>query len=111
MRQVGMNGKNLLGVYYTMLALSLGSGCGKITPDGNADVALSTAPTSDAFCVEPVKSISSSVALTKDIYFVPAFDFAGIEVNGSDVNVASVEADGQSLYKLAAGATVTKISM
>lgn len=108
---VGMTGKNLMSIYYTMLALSLEGGCGKITPDGNADVSISTAPTSAAFCVEPVKSITSSVALTKDIYFVPAFDFSGIKVNSNDINVASVETDGQSLYKLAAGATVTKISM
>lgn len=111
MRQVGMTGKNLLGIYYTMLTLSLTGGCEKIIPDGNADVAISTAPTQAVFCVEPIKSITSSVALTKDIYFVPAFDFAGIKVNGTDVNVSSVEADGQSLYKLAAGATVTKVSM
>ena len=111
MRTVGMTGKNLLNVYYTMLALSLEGGCGKIAPDENADVAISTAPALDSFCVEPVKSINSSVALTKAIYFVPAFDFAGIEVNASNMNTAGVEADGQTLYKLAAGATVTKVSM
>lgn len=107
---IGVTGTNLMNYYFTMLNIGISGGVGKITPNGKGDVTLSSAPSSDALCVEPVKSITSSVALTDDVYFVPAFDFAGIKVNGSTITTTSVVADGKSLYKLSSG-SVTKISL
>lgn len=112
MRTVGVTGTNVMNYFYTVLNLTVSGGCVKITPNAKGEVTLSEAPSGDAFCVEPIKSLTSSVALTgKNIYFVPAFDFEGIKVNGSDVTITDVKADGNSLYKLAAGATVSKVSL
>lgn len=111
MRQVGMTGKNLLNIYFTMLTLALTGGCGKLTPDAKGDVSETSAPSGNTFCVEPVRSITVAASITKDIYFVPAYDFSGITINSSAVDVSDVVADGESLYKLAAAGTVTKVSM
>lgn len=111
MRQVGITGKNLLSLYFTTLAVGLASGCGKLTPDAKGDVAETSAPSGDTFCIEPVRSITVSASISKDIYFVPAFDFKGIKINGSDITTTSVVADGESLYKLAAAGTVSKVSL
>lgn len=111
MRQVGITGKNLLSFYYAILVVGLASGCGKLTPNAKGDVVEASAPSGDTFCVEPVRSITVGAAISKDIYFVPAYDFTGIKINGSNITTTSVVADGESLYKLAAAGTISKVSL
>lgn len=110
-RQVGITGINLLNFYYTTLAVGLTNGCGKLTPNAKGDVSESSAPSADTFCIEPVRSITVSAAISKDIYFVPAYDFSGIKINGSDITTTAVVADAKSLYKLASAGTVSKVSL
>ena len=107
---IGVTGTNLMSTYFTVLNIGISGGVEKITPNAKGDVTISEAPDTDAFCIEPVKSITSSVALSDDVYFVPAFDFAGIKVNGSTITTTSVVADGKGLYKLSSG-SVTKVSL
>lgn len=110
MKIVGVTGTNVLNYYFVSLNVGLNDGCGKLIPNGANEVAISTDPGKDAFCIEPVKKITTTVALTNAIYFVPAFDFNEITVNGTAVDISSVDTDAVSLYKLSAGA-VTKISL
>lgn len=107
---IGVTGTNLMSTYFTVLNIGISGGVEKITPNAKGDVTISEAPSKVAFCIEPVKSITSSVALSKDVYFVPAFDFEGIKVNGSTITTTGVVADGKSLYKLSSG-SVTKVSL
>lgn len=68
MRNIGVTGTNLMSYFYTILNISISGGCGKITPNAKGEAMLSEAPTGDAFCIEPIKSLNSSVALTGKIF-------------------------------------------
>lgn len=111
MRIVGVTGANLLNLYYVSLNAGVSGGVAAKETDGKGNVTLSADPAKATFINEPLKSLVSSAALTNDIYFVPAYDFEGIKVNGSEVTVTSVVADDNTLYKLSSGSTITKISL
>lgn len=79
--------------------------------DGDFEVAEAATP---LLASEPVKAMNFASGVTAaTIYFVPAYDYAGFEVNGAAVTATGdVEADGRTLYKatLASGAvTIEKV--
>lgn len=63
---------------------------------------------------EPVSMLNfASGVSTANVYFVPAYDYSGVKINGATVTpTGTVEADGRTLYlaSLASGAvTITKV--
>jgi hypothetical protein len=81
------------------------------TVDGQFEISEADTP---LIADEPVKSVDfASGVSTATLYFVPAFDYVGFEINGEAVvPTGEVVADGRSLYKaaLASGAvTITKV--
>lgn len=110
-RMVGVTGVNLMSLYYTAFVMANASGV-QVEPTGIDGVYdLESAPSAVAFCVEPVQSITVGAAITADIYFVPAFDFAGITINGTASDVSAVNADGKTLYKVSSAGAVTQVSL
>ncbi len=72
------------------------------------------ATTGNKIASEPVKTLNFTAA-SGTVYFIPAYDYAGISVNGSAVTpTGEVNADGRTLYKavLASGAvTITQVGV
>lgn len=70
----------------------------------------------DFIANEPVKSINITVnELTSSVYFVPAYDFTGVTINGIAATVSGmsdeVVADGRSLYAMSyQGSNVVKFT-
>lgn len=90
---------------------------GKIDADNtNGDFTQSTngAP---AIASEPVKSFNFASGVTSySVYFVPAYDYTGFQINGTAVTTTgdTVNADGRTLYKatLSSGEiTIAKIGL
>lgn len=81
-----------------------------MTGTNNKPVALSANTTNREFEVsesgtfildEPVKSCNIAAGLTRaSVYFVPAYDYSGITMNGATVTTSGdeVTADGRTLY-------------
>lgn len=62
---------------------------------------------------EPVEFLNFGEDVSADVvYFIPAYNFAGMAVNGTVAEIADVDADGRTLYSatLATGTiTVAKV--
>ena len=99
----------LIGISYTVLAASDVEGTFSVTGSGAAGNKLAN---------QPVKTLDFASGVTGGtVYFVAAYDYAGITVNGAAATIAdgsaTVEADGVTLYKavLATGeVTITAVT-
>ena len=110
-RIVGVTGVNLMSLYYTAFAMANADGV-QVTPtDADGIYTLESAPSDVAFCIEPVQSLTVGAALTDAVYFVPAFDFTGITINGTASDVSEVNADGKTLYVVSSAGAVTQVSL
>ena len=65
----------------------------------------------DILAAEPVKTFEfSGTPSSATVYFVPAYDYAGFTIGGTDAEMAgdAIDADGRTLYKAEpSGTTVT----
>ena len=99
----------LVGTSYSVLTASTIEGAFSVTGTGAAGNKLAD---------QPVKSLDFASGVTSGtVYFVPAFDYAGITVAGSAATIAdgsaTVQPDGATLYTAALSSgevTITAIS-
>lgn len=105
---------DLITLYGTIMKIA-GETITALEADSAGEFTITTAASGDQLANEPVKKLNFDTGVSAaTVYFVPAFDYAGFEIEGAAVVPTGddVNPDGATLYKaeLATGAvTISQV--